>query len=52
MFSTCPTGAPQVARDFGFALAHYKLSVTMHWDDSLGTTAERAHAEAAWRLGA
>jgi len=41
-----------IARDSGFALAHYKLSVTMHWEDSLGTAAERAHAEAAWRLGA
>lgn len=41
-----------IARDSGFALAHYKLSVTMHWEESLGTASERAHAVAAWRLGA
>lgn len=40
-----------LALDSTFALAHYKLSLAMHWDDD-PDTAEREHALAAARLGA
>ena len=40
-----------LAFDSTFALAHYKLSVAIHWGDTRGDTTERAHALAAWRLG-
>lgn len=39
-----------LARDSGFALAHYKLSIVMHWAADRGAD-ERAHAVAAARLG-
>lgn len=38
-------------RDSTFALAHYKLSVAMHWAGKGGSGPERAHAAAAARLG-
>ena len=38
-------------RDSTFALAHYKLSIVMHWQGSQGSAAERTHAVAAARLG-
>lgn len=41
-----------LARDSGFALAHYKLSIAMHWQRSGSTAEERLHAAAAARLGA
>ena len=40
-----------VDRDSTFALAHYKLSIVIHWEGSQGSAAERAHAVAAARLG-
>ena len=40
-----------VDRDSTFALAHYKLSIVMHWEGSQGSAAERVHAVAAARLG-
>lgn len=40
-----------LALDSTFALAHYKLSMAMHWGDTRGDTAERAHALTAARLG-
>lgn len=39
-----------IALDSGFALAHYKLAVAMHWND--GDTSEATHARAAARLSA
>lgn len=41
-----------ITRDSSFALAHYKLSIVMHWEGSPGSADERAHAATAWRLGA
>lgn len=38
-------------RDSLFALAHYKLSIVMHWQGLQGSAAERSHAVAAARLG-
>ncbi|MDB4906150.1 MAG: protein kinase [Gemmatimonadetes bacterium] len=37
--------------DSTFALAHYKLSVAIHWDVDSADTTERVHALAAARLG-
>lgn len=37
--------------DSTFALAHYKLSVALHWGAARGDTNERSHAVAAARLG-
>ena len=39
-----------IARDSTFALAHYKLSILMHWMEGT-SAAERAHAVTAARLG-
>jgi len=39
-----------LALDSAFALAHYKLAITMSWDDP-GDALRRRHAEAAARLG-
>ena len=36
--------------DSSFALAHYKLSVAIHWSGGTEVNAERQHADAAWRL--
>lgn len=40
-----------LALDSTFAMAHFKLSTTIHWGDTRGDTTERAHALAAARLG-
>ena len=40
-----------LAIDSAFALAHYKLSVAIHWGDTRTDTFERTHAIAAARLG-
>ena len=40
-----------LALDSTFGLAHFKLSVAIHWGDTRGDTAERAHALTAARLG-
>ena len=40
-----------LALDSTFALAHYKLSTAIHWDDARTDTTEHAHALAAARLG-
>ena len=40
-----------LAIDPSFALAHLKLSMAIHWEDTRTDTTERAHAVAAARLG-
>lgn len=40
-----------LAFDSTFALAHFKLSVAIHWGDTRADTTEQAHALAAARLG-
>ena len=40
-----------LAFDSTFALAHFKLSMAIHWGDTLADTTERLHALAAARLG-
>ncbi len=39
-----------LALDSGFALAHYKLAVAIHWNTSASDTTERSHAQSAARL--
>ena len=41
-----------LALDSTFALAHFKLSMAIHWGDTRGDTTERVHALAAAKLGA